>query len=92
MTKPMTPEELKEKIASRIIVDCGYASEYPCPHADPSPGYEKCPHKDEDICMWQQEQADEQIQTFLLFCEENGAYVLTDDEAVPLSELFKESK
>lgn len=75
MTKPMTLEELKEKIASRIIVDCGSDSEYPCPHAHPTMGYEKCPHEDKDICMWQLEQAEEQVQTFIQFCEENGAVI-----------------
>ena len=48
---------LRERIASRIIVDCGYDSEYPCPYAHPTMGYEKCPHNDEEICMWQREQA-----------------------------------
>jgi len=50
-------EELEEKVASRIIVDCGYDTEYPCPHAYPTMGYKKCPHLDEEVCMWQREQA-----------------------------------
>lgn len=55
----LTPrKQVIEKIASRIIVDCGYDSEYPCPHANPTLGYEKCPH-DKEVCMWQIEQATE---------------------------------
>ena len=52
-------DKVVESLARLIIVDCGYESEYPCPHAHPTAGYEKCPHLDEDICMWQREQARE---------------------------------
>jgi hypothetical protein len=55
--KEMNRDELIEKVASRIIVDCGYGSDEPCPHEEPVPGYEKCQHLDEDVCIWQREQA-----------------------------------
>ena len=68
--------ELREALAGRIIVDCGYDSEYPCPHAHPTMGYEQCPHEDKDICMWQLEQADE----FLEICKEKGLAFVVDRE------------
>jgi hypothetical protein len=52
-----TVKKIAELIASRIMVECAETSEYPCPHAQPIFGYEKCPHLDEDICMWQRGQA-----------------------------------
>lgn len=57
--------QFREVVAGKIIVDCGYDSEYPCPHAHPTMGYEKCPHEDKDICMWQLEQADEILSTVI---------------------------
>ena len=65
MAKPTEARQdelaIREKIANRIIVDCGFDSEYPCPHTpegNPLGIYEICPHEDKDICMWQLEQAD----------------------------------
>jgi hypothetical protein len=57
--------EIKEKIASRIPVDCGYDARKrglePCPHLEPTAGYERCPHKDKEVCMWQREIAKEAL-------------------------------
>jgi len=75
--------KLGEKIAGRIIVDCGYGSEYPCPHAYPDMGYKKCPHLDEDICMWQREQADQilkEIREEIKKCELTDAPMWLPDE------------
>lgn len=56
MTDKKTNTELvRERIASKIMVDCGYDSEFPCPHNIP---LHDCPHEDKDICIWQLEQAD----------------------------------
>lgn len=68
---------IREGIASKIIVDCGYDSEYPCPHAHPTLGYEKCPHLDEDVCMWQREQADQILDLLKSQIKEMG---LSDEE------------
>jgi len=46
--------ELVEWTARKIIVDCGYDSEYPCPYAVPD---DVCPHEDKDVCRWQLDQA-----------------------------------
>jgi hypothetical protein len=75
--KPL--DEIREAVASKIIVNCGYNTEYPCPHAYPTIGYEKCPHLDEDICMWQKEQADD----ILAGLDELGVVALANDQNPP---------
>ena len=52
----MTVNELVEWAAGRIIVDCGYGSEYPCPYTVP---VDVCPHEDKDVCQWQLDRAKE---------------------------------
>lgn len=55
-------QEFREKLAGRIMVECGEGTDYPCPHTEegnPLGAYEPCPHEDKDICLWQLEQADE---------------------------------
>ena len=73
---------LREKIAERIIVNCGYDTEYPCPHAYPILGYEKCPHEDKDICMWQLEQADEIINVIFELAKESPTGTFTFDSHI----------
>lgn len=75
----MSYEKVREKIANLIIVDCGYDSEYPCPHAYPAMGYELCPHEDKDICMWQLEQADQ----ILTIIKEDGYVKKAEDQSLP---------
>jgi len=51
---------IREEIAKKIIVDCGYGTEYPCPHTpegNPLGTNEMCQHEDNEICIWQLEQA-----------------------------------
>ena len=79
-------KEMRERVASRFIVDCGYDSEYPCPHAHPTMGYEPCPHLDEDICMWQREQADQ-----LLALETDTCRIAVVKKNAPLPEPKGES-
>lgn len=69
-------QDLRERIASRHMVQCQKGEPFECPHL------KDCPHKDEDTCQWQYECADQTLKDFDKWLEEvDAAYpIITKDK------------
>ena len=70
----------REGIAGKIVVDCGFGTDFPCPHTpegNPFGTDEPCPHEDKDICLYQLDQADNIIAYLKAEVEKNR---LTEEE------------
>lgn len=50
---PKPDEELRERIASRYMVQCKNSKDFECLYIG------TCPHEDKEICQWQLDNADE---------------------------------